>query len=247
MIAREMRGIWWKLVLAAVGAVPAGLIVAAYLPPYETTNRVVERFSDEAALGQILNVYEGGGVALALLAILLGAAIVSEETSRGTIFLLLSKPTSRARILLTKYAISAGALLAAAIFGHFILLVAALAKGYPTGLLSASGVVLSTALIWLGSLSVLGLAVIFSVLCRNALVSAAATFVTAYLIFYVLPGYAELFVPYDILEMVAPLYSWTSAALYAGDGLALLNFLACVTAAAVLLLAPLWLFARKAY
>lgn len=247
MIAKEWRDARWKLIIAAVGAVPAVLIVAFYLPPYETSGRIVERFSDEAALGHILNVYGGGGVALALLAILLGAATVTEEVGRGTLYLLLSKPVSRTRILLTKYTISAGILLLAAVLGHAVLIVAAVARGYPLGLLNAFGVVLSTALIWLGSLSVLGLAVMFSVLCRNALVSAAATFVTAYLIFYVLPGYAELFVPYDILEMVAPLYSWTSAALYAGDGLALLNFLACVTAAAVLLLAPLWLFARKAY
>lgn len=247
MITKELRGIWWKLVLAAVGAVPAGLIVSAYLPPYETTNRVVERFSDEAALGQILNVYEGGGVALALLAILLGAATVSEETGRGTIFLLLSKPTSRARILLTKYVISAGALLAAAVFGHFILLVAAVAKGYPTGLLSASGVVLSTVLIWLGSLSVLGLAAVFSILYRNVLVSVAITFVTVFLCFYVLPGYAAIFAPYETLERVAPLYSWASPTLYAGEGPALLNFFACAAVAAGLLLLSLRMFGRRGY
>ncbi len=247
MLAKEWRDSQWKLIIAAVGAVPAVLIVATYLPPYETTGRVMERFTDEAALGQILNVYGGGGVALALLAILLGAAAVAEEVGRGTIFLLLSKSVSRGRVLLTKYVISAGILLSAAVLGHVVLIVAAVARGYPPGLLSAYGVVLSTVLMWLGSLSILGLAVTFSVLCRNALVSAVAAFVTSYLIFYVLPGYAELFVPYDTLEMVAPLYSWTSFELYAGEGLALLNFLACVTAAAVLLLAPLWLFGRKAY
>lgn len=247
MIARELRGAWWKLIIAAVGAVPAVLIVAAYLPPYETTGRIVERFSDEAALEHILNVYDGGGVALALLAILLGTATVTEEVGRGTIYLLLSKPVSRTRILLTKYTISAGILFLAAALGHAVLIVAAVARGYPLGLLNAYGVVLSTALIWLGSLSVLGLAVMFSVLCRNALVSAAATFVTAYLSLYVLPGYAELFVPYDILEKVAPLYSWTSAALYAGDGLAPLNFLACFAVMTVLLVTPLWLFNRRAY
>ncbi|MEJ7842404.1 MAG: ABC transporter permease [Rubrobacter sp.] len=247
MIARELRGARWKLIIAAVGAVPAVLIVAAYLPPYETTGRIVERFTDEAALGHILNVYGGGGVALALLAILLGALTVAEEVGRGTIYLLLSKPISRTRVLLTKYAISAGILLSAAVFGHAVLIVAAVARGYPPGLLSAYGAVLSTALMWLGSLSVLGMAIIFSVLCRHALVSAAATFVAAYLILYVLPGYAELIVPYDILERVAPLYSWTSAALYAGDGLALLNFIACFAVAAVLLATLLWLFRRKAF
>lgn len=247
MIAKEWQGAWWKLIIAAVCAGPAVLIVATYLPPYETRNRVVERFTDEAALGQILNVYSGGGVALALLAILLGAAAVSEEVGRGTIYLLLSKPVSRTRALLTKYAISAGILLSAAVFGHAVLLVAVVARGCPPGLLSAYGVILSTALMWLGSLSVLGLAVTFSVLCRNTLFSAAATFVAAYLIFYVLPGYAEVFISYSMLEMVTPLYSWTSVELYAGEGLAILNFLACAIAAAILLLTPLLLFERKAY
>ena len=247
MIVKEWQGAWWKLIVAAVGAVPAVLIVAAYLPPYETGNRAVERFADEAALGQILNVYSGGGVALALLAILLGAAAVSEEVSRGTVFLLLSKPVSRGRILLTKYAISAGILLSAAIFGHAVLIAAAIARGYPLGLLNAYGVLLSTVLMWFGSLSTLGLAVTFSVLCRNALVSSATTFVITCLAFYLLPGYAELFVPYNILEAVVPLYSWTSETLYAGQELALLNFVACLAVAAVLLFVPLWLFERRAY
>ncbi len=113
--------------------------------------------------------------------------------------------------------------------------------------MSAYGVVLSTALIWLGALSILGLALTFSVLCTNSLVSAAAAFVTAYLLLYVVPGYAELFVPYDTLEKVTPLYSWTSETLYAGQGLALPNFVACFAVAAVLLFTPLWLFGRKAY
>ncbi len=87
----------------------------------------------------------------------------------------------------------------------------------------------------------------FSVLCRNALVSAAATFVAAYLSLYVLPGYAELIVPYGILERVAPHYSRTSVELYAGEGFALLNFIACFAVAAVLLATLLWLFRRKAF
>ena len=247
MIAKEWRDARWKLIIAAVGAVPAVLIVATYLQPYEKAGRVMERFTDEVALGQILNVYRGGGVALALLAILLGAAIVSEEVGSGTIYLLLSKPASRPRILLTKYAISAGILLSAAALGHAALIVAAVVKGYPPGLLSTYGVFLSTALMWLGSLSILGLAVTFSVLFRNTMASLVATFVTVYLSFYVLPGYAEAFIPYETLERVAPIYSWTSVTLYAGEGLALLNFLACIATAAILLVTPLWFFGRKAF
>lgn len=247
MVAKEWRDARWKLAVAAVSAVPALLIVMVYLPPYETTKRVVERLTDEMALGQILNVYGGGGVALALLAILLGAVTVAEEASRGTVFLLLSKPVSRTRILLTKYAISAGILLSAAILGHAMLIIAAVVRGYPLGLLNVYGVAFSTALIWLGSLSVLGLALTFSVVFRNTLVSLAVNFVIVCLCFYALPGYAEVLVPYETLARVAPPYSWTSASLYAGEGFAPLNFLACTVVATILLLVPLWLFDRKAY
>lgn len=247
MIAKEWRDARWKLVVAIAGAVPALLIVAVYLPPYKSSGRVVERLTDAVALGQILNVYGGGGVALALLAILLGAATISEEVGRGTIFLLLSRPTSRTRILLTKYAISAGILLSAAVLGHAALIAAAATKGYPLGLLSVSGTVLSTALMWLGSLSALGLSALFSVAFRNTLVSLAVAFVTLYLAFYALPGYAELFVSYETLEMVAPPYSWTSKALHAGEGFAFLNFIVCSATAAILLLAPLWMFRRRVY
>lgn len=235
MIAKEWHDARWKLLVAAMGVVPALLIVVVYLPRYETTGCVAERFADGMALGQILNVYGGGGVALALLAILLGAMTISEEVGRDTIFLLLSKPVSRTRVLLTKYAVAAGVLLFAAILGHVMLIVVAVAKGYPLHLLNAYGVVLSTVLIWLGSLFVLGLAVTFSVVFRNALVSLAVTFVTVFLVFYALPIY------------LTPLYWWTNVSLYSGEGFAPLNFLACITLAAALLLLPLWLFNRKAY
>ena len=246
MIAKEWRDARWKLVVAIAGAVPALLIVAVYLPPYESSGRVVERLTDAMALDQILNVYGGGGVALALLAILIGAATISEEVGRGTIFLLLFRPTSRTRILLTKYAISAGILLSAAVLGHAALIAAAATKGYPL-ILSVSGTVLSTALMWLGSLSALGLSTLFSIAFRNTLVSLAVAFVTLYLAFYALPGYAEFFVSYETLKMVAPPYLWTSKALYVGEGFASLNFIVCTATAAILLLAPLWMFRRRAY
>ena len=247
MFAKELRGTWWKVVVGAASFLPAVMIVAVYLPPYETTGRVMERFTDGAALGQILNVYGGGGVALALLAILLGAPAVSEEVSRGTIFLLLSKPRSRVRTLLIKYTTSAAILLLASVFGHAALVAAAIVKGYPLGLLNLGGMILSTVLMWLGSLSVLGIAIACSVLLRGALICVAAAFVATYVIFYVLPSYAEDLVPYEKLEMMAPPYSWTSEALYAGEGMASLNFLSCFLVAAALLGVSLWLFSSRAY
>lgn len=247
MIAKEWRDARWKLAVATVGVVPALLIVAAYLPPYKTAWRVVERFGDRTALEQILNVYEGGAIALAFLAVLLGAAAVSEEVRRGTIFLLLSRPVNRSRLLLTKYAISAGALLSAAVAGHVALILAAIARGYPPGLWSVRGVVLSTVLLWIWSLSVLGLAFLFSVAFGNTPVSLMITAVVTYLSVYALPHLLGVLVRYGTTEGMTPLYWWTNATLYAGEGLAPFNFLVCIAVAASLLLAPLWLFRRKAY
>lgn len=247
MLVEEWRGVRWKILAGAMGAIPAAMIVAWYLPPYEAAWRATERFTGQVALGQILNVYEGGGVALALLAVLLGAATVSEETGRSTILLLLARPVSRGRIFLTKYLVSAAVLLAAAVVGHAGLICAAVLRGYPLGLLSGYGVILSTVLIWLGVLSVLGLAALFSVAFRNPLVSAALAFVAACLFIYVVPSLAGAFVPSGVLERIAPSYSWTSASLYAGEGLAPLNFLACAASAMMLTIAPLWMFRRKAF
>lgn len=247
MIAKEWRTVRWKLIVAAVGVMPALLMLAAYLPPYETAGRIVERFSDKTALEQILNVYEGGGIALGMLAILLGGTAISEEAGKGTVYLLLSKPISRTRLLLTTYGVSAGILLSAAVVGHAVLILASAARGYPWNLLNAQGVVLSTALVWIWSLSILGLALLFSIAFGSTLVSLMTTFVVTCLGIYLLPGLLGLAVPYQTLEQVAPLYSWTSVPLYVGKGLALPNFLTCTTAAVAMLVAPLWLFQRKAY
>lgn len=233
MVAKELRDAWWKLLAAAVAVVPSLLIVAEYLPPYESAGRVVEEFPPGIVTQQLWNVSSGGGLALGFLAALLGAALVSGETSQSTIFLLLSRPVGRARVLLTKYAVCAGILLAAAAFGHVLFLaVAFVAKGYPPGLVSVSSVILSTVLLWLGSLFVLGATLIVSVAFRNvtASVIAAALVVVAYWFS------ASLGVGY-----------WSSENLYAGSNLAPTYFLVSTIAAAVPLLVALWLFRRKAY
>lgn len=232
MIAKEWRDAWWKLLAAAVAVVPSVLIVAEYLPPYRSSGRVAEEFSPQIAVNHLSNVYSGGATALGSLAALLGVALVSKEAARGTIFLLLSRPVGRTRVLLTKYAVCAGILLAAAASGQALLLVVAFAtKGYPPGLVTVSGVVLSTVLVWLGSLPVLGAALIFSVVFRNATASVA--------------GAALVFFAYWFFAALG--FGYQGGTLYAGPNLAPTDFLVGLTAAALPLLAALWLFRRRAY
>lgn len=233
MIVKE----WWgtrKVLIASLAAtVPILLIAAYYLPPYESAGRVGGVFPENVAIGQIMNVYSGGGIALGLLAALLGAALISGEASRGTISLLLSKPVSRTRILMTKYAVCASILFLAALLGNVLLLIVAAAKGYPLfGLLSVSDVALSTVLLWLGSLSVLGAALVFSVIFSDINISIVAA--------------ALVFFAYWFLVTIGVSY-WSSEDLYTGGGSAVTNLVVCLIAAGVPLLAALWLFNRKAY
>jgi nitric oxide reductase large subunit len=99
MISKELRSVWWKVLVVAVPVVWA----APTLPSYERAERISERFSSEVAVDQVSSMYTGGLWALALLAILLGSVLVSAEVSRNTIFLLLSKPLSRNRTAATAY------------------------------------------------------------------------------------------------------------------------------------------------
>lgn len=207
------------------------------------------------ALDELWIIYgAGGGAAMALLAGLLGVGLVSEETRRSTIFALLSRPISRRRLLLEKYAVCAGILLLAAVSGGIVLVVAAGIQDYPLQELDVVGSVFSAVLLWVGSLFVLGVALIFSVLVRNVLVGVAAT-LAALILFS--PDQWTSFSFWNLFPTL-PLWDgtpenltlfgyWGSKSMFIGDGLAPTNFLVCVAAAVLPLLAALWLFRRRAY
>lgn len=254
MAAKELRDAWWKVLLVALPVV----LAAPTLPAYESAQRAPERFVTDIALEQVWNMYGGGLWALGFLAILLGALLLSAETGRDTIFFLLSKPISRNRILFTKYAVCAGILLAAAILGHVLVLcVAVFAKGYPLGLFDAGGMALSTVLLWLASLTVLGLATIFSIVLRNPLASLAVTCAAMFsglMLFILTLGYVGSRVSqqtYDTLSAVAgrvwELSTFASLELYEGERLAITNLLVWLTLAAITFLAALWIFRRRTY
>jgi ABC-type transport system involved in multi-copper enzyme maturation permease subunit len=87
-----------------------------------------------------------GDLVLMLLATVLGAGLISEEVNQGTIFPLLDKPVGRGRRLLTKYTVGAG------------------------------GELVSTGLLWLGLLLMLGTSLLLSVAPDSALLAVVGTF-----------------------------------------------------------------------
>lgn len=275
MIAKEWREARWGLLSLMII-----LLLVLNLTSYETTVKIADMAKDEPteypdgtripeeersptnpteiAIEEMweLGYYASGIIAFVPLAAILGAVSISGEVGRNTILLLLSRPISRARSLLTKYAVYAGVLLATALLGSVLLVFVAATLGYPLGHLSIVGVVLSAVLLWLGSLSVLGVAILMSVVFRSVIGSVLATTLAVYLMF-VLPGpfmdrslwseYHTFGISEELVWRFTLPYYWTNEDMYMGGSLAATNFLVCLIAAAVPLLAALWLFNRKAY
>lgn len=281
MIAKEWRVARWKLAIAMVLA----LLLVPSLAPYEEVMRLAQDVTTELpdgtqipesqrlstdpaeyAVQDMASLYGVGGVAILLpLAALLGVGLVSGEVGHGTILLLLSKPIGRTRALLTKYAVCAGVLLAAAVFGALLLTVGAAARGYPFEQVSLAGVMLSVLLLWLGALFVLGVALLSSVIFRNVVASVAATVLTLYLILNAIPQFLlSIFYEYQfrytdvrtgmekpgtaetVIQNLDLVQYWTSERMFLGEGLAGASFLVCFVAAGAPLLVALWLFRRKA-
>lgn len=185
-------------------------------------------------------------IVLALLAAILGAGLVSPETSRGTIFLLLSRPIERTRVLLTKYAVCALVLFAFASLVTVGLVVAESFRGWPVGRLSVSGLALSTVLAWLGSLFVLGMALVASVIFKDTVRSIPATLLAGYLMFNIPITTGDDGLNPLPQALVLPDF-WHDPGLYLGEGFAPECFLICFLTAALPLLLALGLFRRKAY
>lgn len=199
------------------------------------------------------------------LAGLLGAALVSTEVSRNSIYVLLSKPVSRSRVLLIKYCVCAGCLLAVAVVGAVGMVVSAYAHGYPSGAVDIGGIMGSAALIWLGSLFVLGVALLASVIFRDVIRTLIATVATICLVFsgpdlvrgaieglfWTNSDYGQSFREETAWDNTFETFRlsnyWGNFYPYSGDATVAQSFLVCLlTAVPPLLLAP-WLFDRKAY
>ena len=119
-----------------------------------------------------------------------------------------------------------------------------------------------TVLLWLVILFVFGIALLMSVAFRSVIGGIAATSLALYVI---LPGGTwivallgtlfgdefiyrhESYYWLEVIHNMVPTDYWTDRGLYLGESLAPTNFLVCMIAAVVPLLAALWLFNRKAY
>ncbi len=218
MIAKEWRDARWRFLVAAV---PVVLVVFFLVTPYEDVVRMVEGIPGEdpvdIALRDISDLYYFGGLFVLLpLAALLGVTSISGEVGNDAIFLLLSRPASRTRLLLTKYAISAGVLLVAAVLGKVLVLAVAAARGYPIGQMQSTEAVLSVLVLWLGVLFVLGTALLVSVLFRSITASIVACALTLFLVF-ALPVVVTAFYPAGYASELAlrlELYTYWMPAYY---------------------------------
>lgn len=204
------------------------------------------------------------------LAGLLGVALVSGEVSRGSILLLLSRPMSRDRMLLTKYAVGTVCLLVVALLGGLAMILSAFARGYPPESVDIGWIMGSATLIWLGSLFVLGVAllasVIFKDVLRTLIAAAVAVYVTISIpeilripleLFYLTGGEYErnwrlVERWYESFEVFRLTNYWSLGDLYGGFPGAQqtspwISFAVCIVTAAIPLLAAIWLFRRKTY
>jgi ABC-2 type transport system permease protein len=225
----------------------------------------------EVAGWELQEIQRVGNYAILIpLAGLLGVALISAEVGQGSIYLLLSKPLGRRRMLLTKYAVCAACLLAVALVGAAGLIASAFAHGYAFEAVPLGEIFVSTSLIWLGSLFVLGVSLLASVVFRNVLATVLAAAATVYLVHigpdvvgsiaemiywtnsdYMRP-WREMNAWYNVFE------SWRLSSSWGGPYpsypfvdirtvTATRSFLVCLFTAVPPLLLALWIFRRKAY
>jgi ABC-type transport system involved in multi-copper enzyme maturation permease subunit len=278
MVAKELRNVWWMLALGVLIFLPvliSGPTPYAQLVEISKTDNVFldmqvpSMFEEDTGVpkdpvlfaAEEMALFFGavGKTFLIPLAAVLGVGLVSAEAGRSTILLLLSKPVGRDRVLLTKWAVGAVALLGIVAFFGTAFVVSAAAKGYPLDLLSVTSIGLSILLLWLGSLSVFGLALAISILMRNLVWSAIAiltlmvltwafsSFLYGFWMNYFLDDGESLRLSAEVVQRAIIPYYWSSKDLYLGDSFALVNFTVCLLVAALTLLAALWAFRRRAF
>jgi ABC-2 type transport system permease protein len=178
----------------------------------------------------------------------LGAGLVASETASGSIFILLSRPVSRTRALLTKYGVAAALSLLLSIFcGCAALLVGAWQgiTGPPVG-----GLLLSVVLLWLGMLFVMGLTLLYSVVLPSSLAAGVLGFFTTYIL-VIAPLFHSGTGSHVTYALGGPNWSianyWGSLDIYAGTESPVKSLLVAAIVAAILVVVALVLFLRKAF
>jgi len=179
---------------------------------------------------------KNGPEIMVIMAVVLGSGLIAGEVNKGTIFFLLGKPISRERVLIIKYAVSALLLLAISVVCGVALLVTAAFAGHPQ---NVGGVVISTLLLWLGVLFGLGLALMFSVLFKDALWSLICALVITLLT--VIPSFIPDWGAWNLISY------WSNQSVYLGQGFPIKEFVICLVAALLPLIIALALFRKRAY
>lgn len=275
---KELRNVWWMFAIGVLIFLP---VLVSGPTPYAQLVEISKMENNFLAI-QVPSIHEQdteipkdpvlfaaeemalffgavGKTFLIPLAAVLGIGLISAEAGRNTIFFVLSKPVGRDRILLTKWAVGAVALLAVSAFFGTAFVASAAAKGYPLDPLSVTGIVLSILLLWLGSLSIFGLTLAVSALLRNVVWSAIAvlsllvvawafsSFLYGFWMNYFLDDRESLRLSAGVVQKAIIPYYWSSKDLYLGNSFVPVNFVVCLSAAALTLLAALWVFRRRAF
>jgi ABC-type transport system involved in multi-copper enzyme maturation permease subunit len=256
MVVKEFIEARWKAIIGSVVAVMGAAALASTYnliknvlagPLTGNTARQIPA-QLQGQIQQLTDSYDGyiwsqwfsknGPEILAILAAVLGASLIASEVNKGTIFFLLSKPVSRDRVLLTKYLVSALILLGVMLLSSAAILVAAAVVGHPQ---QVGGVLISTVLLWLGMLFVLGLALLFSVLFHDVLRPLIFSLLLTLLLS--VPG----LIPNTSLNAWNLTFYWSNFAAYQGTAFPLKALIICLVAAMVPVALAIPLFRKQAY
>lgn len=252
MIAKEMLERRWQLIggiilaaLSVIGGLVSRSMLAGSLEQAprgdvpEVMRSQLDLLAgsfDAYAWYQAFNPAQSVGPILIILAAIIGGSLIAGEIGRGTIFTLLSRPVSRTRILLTKYAVGAGILLAISTLGAATMLALSLILGHPQPL---AGALISLLNFWLGILFVLGVATVFSTISHDVLRPIAFTLVTVLAL-----SAPALFQGGS--QWVLPAY-WSSLPAYLGQEFPWKNLLIVLISAVIPVALAVVLFRRQQY
>ncbi len=249
MITKEIIEAKWKIIVGIAASLIIAIgITALYEPMAEALSMVNTEDIPEMFRKQFESMFDfsgylymqwfGGnaGQIFTLLAAIMGGTLIASEVSKGSIFFLLGRPLSRDKILLSKYAVSAVALLIVVLLGTLGVWATASIMGKPQ---SAGGMLWSTLLIWLGSLFVLGIALIASTLSRDIVKPIMIAIGTAVILG--IPSYFS-----DISNWGLTSY-WANIDVYLGKDFPLAQLIVCFVSAILPLAIAIPLFRKQAY
>jgi|GEM_PF-1010780 ABC-type transport system involved in multi-copper enzyme maturation permease subunit len=264
MIAKELREAKWKVLPGLLIPLFIALNLVFTSPADIDATYVAHRLHNLSAVAsQPVSAYDsavwifsftlntGFAFMLLVLAAALGAGLIASETSRGSMFFLLSRPVSRDRLLLTKYAVCAALLLGLVVLIGLAALVVPAAYGHPQ---HPGGVVISIILFWLETLFVLGVALVCSVVIRGTLLAMIVALVSVFLMSD-LPTYlynlAQDFgwstITHNSVVALSLGTYWSNLDAFAGNSFPWQSLLVSVIVAAIPVIVALVLFRRRAY